>query len=53
MKIEDTDKDFKLLAYYYLSLMEGDTHLIEDAYELLRNHGIVDENGERIYEDED
>ena len=52
--IEPDYKDlFKQMCSYYCSLMEGDTHLVEDAYALMRKHNIVDENGEEIYEDED
>ena len=36
---------FHELAGYYLSLMDGDTHKIGDAYTLLQKEGIVDENG--------
>ena len=44
---------FEQMCGYYLSLMDGDTHRIEDAYSLMERHGIVDEDGEEIYEDED
>ena len=37
--------DFRLLARYFLSVMEGDTHLVEDAYKLLHQYGITDEDG--------
>jgi hypothetical protein len=30
---------------HYLSLFEGDTHQIEDAYKLMKKLGYVDEDG--------
>ncbi len=45
--------DFKLLAHYYMSLMEGDTHKIEDAMELLREYNFIDEDGEVISDEDD
>lgn len=45
--------DFKRLAYYYNSLMEGDTHLIDDAMDLLREYEFIDEDGEWIGDTED
>lgn len=39
-------EDFRKLAYYYLSLLDGDTHLIEGAQELLYEYGFVDEDEE-------
>ena len=36
---------FRDMCSYYLSLMEGDTHHIEKAYALMKEHGIVDEDG--------
>jgi hypothetical protein len=44
---------FKRMCGYYCSLMDGDTHHVEDAYALMKEHGIVDEDGEEIYEEED
>ena len=46
------EEDFKLLAYYYYSLFEGDTYLIEDAFLMLRKYGIIDEDNEYIYEED-
>lgn len=43
---------FLLMCGYYLSAMEGDTHRIEDAYALMKEHGIVDEDGFPTGEDE-
>ena len=33
------------MAGYYISLMEGDTHQIEDAYAFMKERGWVDEDG--------
>ena len=44
--------DFETLAYYYSSLMDGDTHLINDAYRLLQQHNLVDKDCMWIEEDE-
>jgi len=41
----DIYQDFRKLARYYLSIMEGDTHLVEDAYKLLKAYDIVDDDG--------
>lgn len=38
-------KDFKRLADYFFSVMEGDTHLIEDAYTLLKKYNLCDADG--------
>lgn len=46
-KLTDNEK-FRLMCHYYLSLMEGDTHRIEDAMKLMRKEGIIDENDEEI-----
>jgi hypothetical protein len=49
-----TDRDkFEQMCRYYLSLMEGDTHMIEDAYTLMKREGIVDEDGFQIYEEDE
>lgn len=49
-----TDREkFETMCRYYVSLIEGDTHLIEDAYVLMKEEGIVDEDGEMIYEEDD
>lgn len=48
------DRDlFEEMCVYYLSLMEGDTHMIDDAYALMKREGIVDETGERIYKEDE
>ena len=47
MKTEQQEKDdtVKQLGKYIISLMEGDTHMVEDMYALLEKHGICDEGG--------
>jgi hypothetical protein len=52
-RFTDMENDFRLLAQYFLSVMEGDDYLIDDAYALLRKHGIVDEDGFAIFEEEE
>lgn len=44
---------FLEMCRYYLSLMEGDTHLIEDAYALMKEQGVVDEDGFENYNGDD
>jgi hypothetical protein len=44
---------FEQMCNYYYSLMEGDTHRIDDAYKLMREFGIIDEDGEMIYGQEE
>jgi hypothetical protein len=46
------EKDFYKLAHYFLSAMEGDTHLVEDAYKLLEKYGIVDEGGFEVHRED-
>ena len=36
---------FYSMCNYFLSHMEGDDLYTEEAYKLMREHGIVDENG--------
>ncbi len=43
-------RDFKCLAWYYESLMAGDTLRIEDAALLLQEKGLYDEHNEWIEE---
>lgn len=44
---------FESMCTYYLSLTDGDTHYVENAFDLMREHGIVDEDGfEIVNEDE-
>lgn len=43
---------FKLMCQYYYSLMEGDDSCVDEAQALMKRHGFIDEDGERI-EDED
>ena len=45
-------EDFEKMCHYYLSLTEGDDHQIDDAYALMRKHGIVDEYGFEICEED-
>ena len=44
---------FEEMCSYYMSLMDGDTHRIEDAHKLMREFSIIDENGEMIDNDGD
>lgn len=37
--------DFVALAWCYNSLIEGDTHRIEDAYRILKKYNLVDKDG--------
>lgn len=46
-------KDLKGMAYYYNSLIEGDTHLVDEAFELMKKYNFVDENNEWIYEEDE
>ena len=36
-------------AGFIMSLMEGDTHQIDDMMKTLEEDGMIDENGEEIY----
>jgi thymidylate synthase (FAD) len=42
---EDKAEPVRRLAFYINSLMEGDTHNIDDMYAYLRELGLVDEDG--------
>ena len=44
---------FEQMCHYYGSLMQGDTHNIENAYKLMREFNIIDEGGNVIYNEED
>lgn len=44
-RMDRLEDDFAHLARVFLSLVEGDTHLLDDAYEILKRRGIVDEDG--------
>lgn len=46
----ELEADFRVLAYCYYSLMEGDVHMIESAMKLLRKYKLTDEDGEWIDE---
>lgn len=48
----DKKEPLRRLAGYISSLMDGDTHNIDDMYSYLRELGLVDENGELISDDE-
>ena len=45
--------DFEELAICFSSLMDGDTHMIEDAFALLRKYNLVDEDNIWIYNEDD
>lgn len=52
-QIEADKKDpLRRLAGYINSLMEGDTHNIDEMYTYLRELGLVDEDGYLIYEND-
>lgn len=56
MKIKegyDYAEAFRKMCHYYISLTEGDDYLMNDAFALMRKHGIVDEDGFEIDEDEE
>ncbi len=44
-RYKEIEDKFKLMCSYYLSIMEGDTHIVDDAYSLMKEEGIVDEDG--------
>jgi hypothetical protein len=49
-----TDREkFRLMCTYYLSLTAGDTYMVDDAFKFMKEEGIVDEDGEEIYEEEE
>jgi len=50
--IEKNQENFDLMCKYYLSSMEGDTYLVDEAYDLLKREGKVDEDGFPIEKDE-
>lgn len=41
----DWEAMFRDMCHYYLSLIEGDTHMVDDAFKLMRSANIVDEDG--------
>ena len=47
-KLAEYKYAFEQMCNYYYSLMEGDTHRIGDAHDLMREFGIIDEDGEMI-----
>jgi hypothetical protein len=52
-KKQPTLADLRLMATYYLSIMEGDTHMVEDAYAFMHKWGFTDKDGFEIGEDDD
>jgi len=49
-----TDREkLELMGRYFMSLMEGDTHMIDEALELLETEGIIDADHEVIYADDE
>jgi len=44
---------FKQMAYYYMSLLEGDTHLVDDAMLLMQESGFINDANEWIDDDDD
>ena len=50
--MSDRDK-LQQYAYWILSLMDGDTHHIDEMYKALEADGFVDEDGFAIYEDDE
>ena len=48
----DYKRAFHLMCSYYASIMEGDTHRIDDAFKLMAEHNI-DEYGYPMDEDID
>jgi len=49
-----TDRDkFEQMCAYYMSLMDGDTHRIEDAFDLMKKEKVIDEDGEWIDHNEE
>lgn len=44
---------FALMCQYFVRVVEGDDWVLDEAYDLMRKHGIVDENDELIEEDDD
>lgn len=45
MTLDTLWKDFKSLAHYWNSLMDGDTIRIEDAQKLLQEYSLMDADG--------
>jgi hypothetical protein len=50
--MSDREKFIRMCGYY-MSLMEGDTHQIGDAFKLMREEGILDKDDELIEEEEE
>ena len=49
---QDKKEPLRRLAGYINSLMDGDTHMIDDMYKYLRELGLVDEDGYLIDEEQ-
>jgi flagellar basal body rod protein FlgG len=47
------EQKYKQMAYYFIQLTEGDTYMMDDAFDLMRKDGLVDEDGFWIYEEDD
>jgi len=47
------EEDFRLLAKYFMQLVEGDDWILDDAMKLLERHGFINEYGEFIDLEED
>jgi triphosphoribosyl-dephospho-CoA synthetase len=43
---------FEEMSYYFMRCSEGDD-VIEEAFALMREHGLIDEDDEWIYKDAD
>ncbi|KKL14616.1 hypothetical protein LCGC14_2513870 [marine sediment metagenome] len=52
IQIDELWMDFKLLGFYWDSLMGGDTHRVEDAQKLLHKYGLMDADGFWVDQDE-
>ena len=49
----DWKEKYVKMAVYFNGLMEGDDWMIEDAYKMMKEDGLVDEDGFWIYKEED
>lgn len=43
---------FLIMCGYFLSVMEGSDSVISEAYDLMKAHGVVDEDGFPTYIEE-
>lgn len=58
--VENREAEYKKAFYkmceYFLSHMEGDDLYTDDAYALMRKHGLVDEDGfpnDKLFEEDE